>query len=213
MHVNIASAASEVDGQRKYFLEVLEVGGADSTTVQYKQLELPKLPAVPVAVVPTAPKGSQFCVAYEDGTLALFDADQEVLRKEQQKWEEMFGMRKDQGGIFIKQTASSRPQQLQLTSKPRTKAGAPKHGKEDSTNMPHVGGNTWAGGTGGSDTAGLGGRGGPYRLDKGHNVHQISDDEKAMVSEEAKRRAREMGQVRNRDCGSRGGYFHLLLTF
>ena len=43
-------------------------------------------------------------------------------------------------------------------------------------NAPHVGGNTWAGGTGGSDTAGLGGRGGPYRLDKGHTVHQISDE-------------------------------------
>lgn len=49
----------------------------------------------------------------------------------------------------------------------------PKHGKEDAKNDPHVGGNTWAGGTGGSDTAGLGGRGGPYRLDRGHTVHQV----------------------------------------
>jgi len=36
------------------------------------------------------------------------------------------------------------------------------------------GGNTWAGGTGGRDTAGLGGKGGPYRLDAGHAVHQLS---------------------------------------
>ena len=43
-------------------------------------------------------------------------------------------------------------------STPRTDVGAPKHGKED--DKPHVGGNQWAGGTGGSDTAGLGGRGG-----------------------------------------------------
>lgn len=57
-----------------------------------------------------------------------------------------------------------------------------------------VGGNTWAGGTGGSDTAGLGGRGGPYRLDKGHTVHQISEAEKAQVSEEARQRAREMAK-------------------
>lgn len=49
----------------------------------------------------------------------------------------------------------------------------PKHGKEDPKNDPHVGGNTWAGGTGGRDTAGLGGKGGPYRLDKGHEVHQV----------------------------------------
>lgn len=77
-------------------------------------------------------------------------------------------------------------------STPRTRAGGPKHGREDPDDERHVGGNTWAGGTGGSDTAGLGGRGGPYRLDKGHPVHQVSDEMKREVSDEAKRRAREM---------------------
>ena len=75
-------------------------------------------------------------------------------------------------------------------SKPRTDVGAPKHGKED--DKPHVGGNQWAGGTGGSDTAGLGGRGGPYRLDKGHQIHQVSDEDKSKVSEESKQKAAEM---------------------
>ncbi|KAL7746699.1 hypothetical protein RI367_007978 [Sorochytrium milnesiophthora] len=70
----------------------------------------------------------------------------------------------------------------------------PKHGKEDPKNEPHVGGNTWAGGTGGRDTAGLGGVGGPYRLDKGHDVHQVSDEIKDQVPEEVKQAAREMGQ-------------------
>lgn len=51
---------------------------------------------------------------------------------------------------------------------------SPKYGKDDPENKPHVGGNTWAGGTGGRDTAGLGGKGGPYRLDKGHDVHQVT---------------------------------------
>ena len=58
----------------------------------------------------------------------------------------------------------------------RNKVGeldSPKHGKVDPTGAPHVGGNTWAGGTGGRDTAGLGGVGGPYRLDAGHDVHQV----------------------------------------
>ena len=73
-------------------------------------------------------------------------------------------------------------------------ASSPKHGKEDPDNKPHVGGNTWAGGTGGADTAGLGGKGGPYRLDKGHPVHQISDQEKANISKEAAEAARKMGQ-------------------
>ena len=79
-------------------------------------------------------------------------------------------------------------------STPKTQASSPKHGKIDENNDPHVGGNTWAGGSGGSDTAGLGGRGGPYRLDSGHAVHQVSDDEKAKVTEDAKEKARQMAQ-------------------
>ena len=61
----------------------------------------------------------------------------------------------------------------------------------------HAGGNTWAGGTGGTDTAGMGGKGGPYRLDldDGHPVMQISDEEKANVSKEAREAARQMGQA------------------
>jgi len=79
-------------------------------------------------------------------------------------------------------------------STPKTRASSPKHGQTDPNNAPHVGGNTWAGGTGGSDTAGLGGRGGPYRLDSGHPVHQVSDEMKAQVSDEAKRRAKEIAK-------------------
>ncbi|NXE46870.1 VWA8 protein, partial [Casuarius casuarius] len=71
---------------------------------------------------------------------------------------------------------------------------SPKQGKVDPNNMPHVGGNTWAGGTGGRDTAGLGGKGGPYRLDAGHKVYQVSQAEKDAVPEEVKRAAREMSE-------------------
>ena len=66
--------------------------------------------------------------------------------------------------------------------------------KVDPDNVPHVGGNTWAGGTGGRDTAGLGGKGGPYRLDAGHDVAQISDEEKNAVPEDVKKAAREMAR-------------------
>ena len=38
---------------------------------------------------------------------------------------------------------------------------ASKHFKVDETGAPYVGGNTWAGGTGGRDTVGLRGKGGP----------------------------------------------------
>ena len=49
--------------------------------------------------------------------------------------------------------------------------------------MPHVGGNTWAGGSGGADTAGLGGIGGPYRLDLGHDIFQVPQEMKDNVPE------------------------------
>ena len=36
----------------------------------------------------------------------------------------------------------------------KTDLSGPKHGKVDPENQPHVGGNQWAGGSGGRDTAG-----------------------------------------------------------
>ena len=44
-----------------------------------------------------------------------------------------------------------------------------------------MGGNQWAGGSGGADTAGLGGVGGPYRLNLGHQVFQVPDSMKQNV--------------------------------
>ncbi|XP_059052100.1 von Willebrand factor A domain-containing protein 8 [Achroia grisella] len=84
--------------------------------------------------------------------------------------------------------------QMTIESKSGKDVSSPKHGKEDPDNEPHVGGNTWAGGTGGRDTAGLGGKGGPYRLDKGHDVHQLSQAEKDDVPEHVKKAAREMNR-------------------
>jgi hypothetical protein len=62
------------------------------------------------------------------------------------------------------------------SDKEEVELNAPKHGKED--DEEHHGGNTFAGGTGGRDTAGLGGVGGPYRLAKKENtrVEQLSDE-------------------------------------
>ncbi len=70
---------------------------------------------------------------------------------------------------------------------------SPKHGEED--DAPHVGGSNFAGGSGGSNTAGLGGRGGPYRLDKGHTVHQVPDHLKAEVTAEAQAKAKAMADA------------------
>lgn len=84
--------------------------------------------------------------------------------------------------------------QLTVESKSGKSVSAPKHGKEDPDNKPHHGGNTWAGGSGGRDTAGLGGKGGPYRLDKGHKVHQLSDEEKDDIPDHVKEAAKAMNR-------------------
>lgn len=93
-------------------------------------------------------------------------------------------------------TAIRAQKEIQLTVEHTSgkSVSQPKHGQEDPDNKPHVGGNTWAGGTGGRDTAGLGGKGGPYRLDKGHKVHQLSDKEKDDIPEHIKKAAREMNR-------------------
>lgn len=92
--------------------------------------------------------------------------------------------------------AIRKKREIQLTVEANSgkSVSAPKHGKIDPDNKPHVGGNTWAGGSGGRDTAGLGGKGGPYRLDSGHKVHQLSDAEKDDIPEHVKEAAREMNR-------------------
>ena len=81
------------------------------------------------------------------------------------------------------------------SSTPRFQPQSPKHGKIDPENKPHVGGNTWAGGTGGTDTAGLGGVGGPYRLDlRNQPTQQISQEIKDKWSKESREKAKEMAK-------------------
>ncbi|CAO1618558.1 unnamed protein product [Parajaminaea phylloscopi] len=75
-----------------------------------------------------------------------------------------------------------------------TDLSGPKEGKVDPQNKEHHGGNTWRGGTGGRDTAGLGGRGGFERLASGHEVKQISDELKRDVPEHIKEQARQMAR-------------------
>ncbi|XP_070067126.1 von Willebrand factor A domain-containing protein 8 isoform X2 [Drosophila virilis] len=89
---------------------------------------------------------------------------------------------------------NQRQLQLSIQQNSGLDVSGSKLGKFDQNNEPHVGGNTWAGGSGGRDTEGLGGKGGPFRLDKGHNVYQLSDDEKADIPEKIKRAAREMNR-------------------
>ncbi|PSN51375.1 von Willebrand factor A domain-containing protein 8, partial [Blattella germanica] len=115
------------------------------------------------------------------GCVRLWETALFSLEKSLTEWRQMIGSERKYLQITV-----DRPSGKDVT--------APKHGKVDEKGDPHVGGNTWAGGTGGRDTAGLGGKGGPYRLDAGHKVHQVSQAEKDAVPEHVKKAAREMAE-------------------
>jgi hypothetical protein len=78
------------------------------------------------------------------------------LAAELEAWRAMRGTAESDSllSIEVSDTATTEQQQQQReadgTSVPKTGLDAPKHGKEGENNDPHVGGNTWAGGTGGS---------------------------------------------------------------
>eukprot|EP00066_Takifugu_rubripes_P009279 XP_003976079.1 PREDICTED: von Willebrand factor A domain-containing protein 8 isoform X1 [Takifugu rubripes] len=119
------------------------------------------------------------------GEVRLWETGYESLQRSLTEWKNMIG--------------TERPVQITVEKESGQDVTAPKHGKIDPNNAPHVGGNQWAGGTGGRDTAGLGGKGGPYRLDSGHTVYQVSQAEKDSIPEEVRRAAREMAEKAFKD--------------
>uniref|UniRef100_A0A665V7J8 von Willebrand factor A domain-containing protein 8 n=1 Tax=Echeneis naucrates TaxID=173247 RepID=A0A665V7J8_ECHNA len=116
------------------------------------------------------------------GYVRLWETGLDTLQRSLMEWRNMIG------------SEDGRPLQITIERESNLDVTAPKHGKIDPNNAPHVGGNQWAGGTGGRDTAGLGGKGGPYRLDAGHKVYQVSQAEKDAVPEDVRRAAREMAE-------------------
>ncbi|KAL1268230.1 hypothetical protein QQF64_033593, partial [Cirrhinus molitorella] len=130
-----------------------------------------------------APLGSGGVVTVDmGGYVRLWETGLDNLQRSLLDWRNMIG------------SEDGRPIQITVQRDSGLDVSSPKHGKIDPKNAPHVGGNQWAGGTGGRDTAGLGGKGGPYRLDAGHKVYQISQAEKDAVPDEVKRAAREMAE-------------------
>ncbi|XP_064638932.1 von Willebrand factor A domain-containing protein 8-like [Lineus longissimus] len=120
------------------------------------------------------------------GCVRLWEMSYKTLEKSLGEWQQMMGGEWDENLKLEYDDLGSDVQGDAVEE--------PKHGKVDPTGAPHVGGNTWAGGVGGRDTAGLGGVGGPYRLDGGNPVHQVSDEAKAAVPLEVQKAAREMAQ-------------------
>jgi hypothetical protein len=146
-----------------------------------------KFPDVPIVAVDLHASDDGVVSLHSDGVIRIWQLQQDALAIELGKWQLIWGdITKENNQLRLNKDASDRQKH----------ASSPKHGKHDPKNERHSGGNTWAGGTGGSDTAGLGGKGGPYRLDTGggHDIDQLSDEEKANVSDEVRHRAREMAK-------------------
>ncbi|XP_076454368.1 von Willebrand factor A domain-containing protein 8-like [Babylonia areolata] len=118
------------------------------------------------------------------GCLRLWETSVAHLERSLQEWRNMIGY-EDTRPLQVNEERESGRDHENIDL---------KHGEIDAQNMPHVGGGNWAGGTGGSNTAGLGGFGGPYRLDAGHQVFQVPDWEKEAVPQHITEAARAMAQ-------------------
>ncbi|CAE7027981.1 unnamed protein product [Symbiodinium natans] len=70
------------------------------------------------------------------------------------------------------------------------KRHAPRAGNWDG--RQHIGEGPWDGGSGGTGTAGIGGRAGPYRLDVGQDLVMLTEEQKKEVSEEWHKKAQQM---------------------
>ncbi|KPA74668.1 hypothetical protein ABB37_08997 [Leptomonas pyrrhocoris] len=127
--------------------------------------------------------------------LAIADVDAERVRQRYSEWSSLLsGNAANVGDAATVDEDEEDVKDFKMKySTPRKQpSGTLKHGEVD--DKEHHGGNTWAGGTGGTDTAGLGGMVGPYRLDKGNVVHQVSPEEKRKVPKHLLEEARRMGR-------------------
>ncbi|KAF7342156.1 von Willebrand factor A domain-containing protein 8 [Mycena venus] len=95
------------------------------------------------------------------------------------------------GLAAAREAANKKIQDVKFKPK-NTELGEPKEGEHD--DKEHHGGNKWAGGTGGRDTAGMGGRGGYKRFYKGGDIKQVSDELKQQVPDHVREKAREMAR-------------------
>ncbi|CAJ0945171.1 unnamed protein product, partial [Mesorhabditis belari] len=120
------------------------------------------------------------------GGIRSYEISATTIGKAYQEWQRMLG--EDDANLRLEF-------QREMDDFDLSKLEDPKIGKFDPDNVPHMGGNQWMGGTGGYSTAGLGGVGGPFRLDAGHDVHQMPDMAKQQVPEHILKKAREISKA------------------
>ena len=171
-----------------------------SITLAESKRSIAELRYPPIVGIDELISSGEIVTLQAGGWIRTWDVNEERLREDLSVWKDMHGRPRatfESGSLGITGTNDNGEERRGLSNpeirKTAPELEMPKHGKE-TDGKQHVGGNTWAGGSGGSNTAGLGGRGGPYRLDGGHEVHQVSEELKNEVSEEAKAKARDMAE-------------------
>mmetsp|Transcript_2536 Transcript_2536/g.7215 ORF Transcript_2536/g.7215 Transcript_2536/m.7215 type:complete len:929 (-) Transcript_2536:1607-4393(-) len=168
--------------------------GVEAIASKSEEATLPH-EAMEVVHALAVPSAEGVLTIHRCGEVKLWCTATTALRRRLDDWRRLVGWQADgaAGGWSGNGLSQASPSIVQNYKSPLD-ATMPKHGKIDPSGNPHVGGNTWAGGTGGRDTAGLGGKGGPYRLSDGNPIHQISEEEKRNVSPEAKAAAKAMAE-------------------
>lgn len=189
-----ASSSSATGRSTRYDHHLGQVLTPDGRAVDVKSATIRHLPASATSpgtrLASSSGSTSLTAAVSPNGDVSVFERNYDRLTKEFESWKSFMDTRAGSLG------APPSPKELDMWyNEPRKEpSGSLKHGKEDPDNTPHVGGNTWAGGTGGTDTAGLGGLVGPYRLDKGHTVHQVDPERKKQVPQHIIDEAKKMGQ-------------------
>lgn len=108
------------------------------------------------------------------GVIRVFQLNPAELEAEKRRWSAVVGLQDEAGNNPVElQLTGNVPKMLNQRSTRPPEATGPKYGQVDPTGDPHVGGNTFAGGSGGANTAGMGGVGGPFRLNSGNPVAQV----------------------------------------
>ena len=116
--------------------------GSDSNSPSVCSISLLKPSATPISSSCDGDNDEFICVAYSNGCVKFFDVNPERLNRDLKIWQSMFPDRKH--SLTVTKTGWGE-READKTGNPKTGLNAPKHGKEDSKNEPHVGGNTWAG--------------------------------------------------------------------
>lgn len=148
---------------------------------------MPKVVRV-VSMVPM-PNSGEILVLGDDGRVSVFEFDSQRLNSQLKQWNRIVGN---------VPSAMPLPKETQLRmtfeyDKGAKATGEPKVGIFDG--KFHKGGATFAGGQGGGNTSGMGGTGGPSRLDLGQgDIFAVSDEVKQQVDAKSRAAARAMAQ-------------------